>query len=255
MEMTQSILAFLLSFFPGFIYICIWRIPFHYPSKKNSIQILFGGTAAIFIMGYFSYAQAKFLLFFANWVKEDLIFLRSDIWALAFLGFMEGLFCFIPIAGWFDPKTYNNPIFQKKNTKGLILFTLVVIVLPFYIVLNAYTNFEEDKVEFVSYFNPIPKNLLYSKISSFKVDSENRTSSNSKGQNRNYSVIKLELILKDNSKYLILETEEADDLLAMKIAKLILFLKERQIPSEIPYILPGYSDWKNNLEYYLQIGK
>jgi len=250
--MHPTFLAILLSITAGFFYVLVWRIPLTYHNKSNSIQILLGSFVAILLLLLFSWLQPKFFLFLLEKYTSNasLIFYRSDIWVFAFFGFMEGLFCFIPLVSWFDANTYNNPLFQKKNTKGLIAFSFSFIVLPFFIAFHSFTSFGSDTIKIVSYFNPYTKHLHYSKVSALKIESENRISSNTKGQSRHYSVIILSLLLKDNSNFIILETEEANDLLAFKTANLIRHLEKRNIKSEIPSLLIGYSDWRNKLDFY-----
>ncbi len=252
--MHPTYLAFLLSITAGFFYILIWRLPFTYHNKSNSIQIILGSFVAILLLLLFSWLQPTFFLFLLEKYTSNtsLTFYRSDIWAFAFFGFMEGLFCFIPLVGWFDVNTYNNPLFQKKNTKGLIAFSFSFIVLPFFIAFHSFTSFDRETIEIVSYFNPFTKHLPYSKVSVLKIESENRISLNTKGQSRHYTVLILSLLLSDNSRFIIIETEEANDLLALKTANLIRFLEKRNIKSEIPSLLIGNSNWKNRLDFYLQ---
>jgi hypothetical protein len=182
----------------------------------------------------------------------DLTFPRSDIWPLSLAGFFEGLFCLLPLLSWFDEATHNNPVFQKKNTRGLLLCAFFLVVVPHYLALNAYTTFHADKIETVSYWNPVPREISYNEIAEFRIDSERRTRRGNKGGVRHYTVVMLELYARDQERLLILETEDPTDTLARKTASLVRHLEQRNIRVSIPPVIVGHGEWKTRLEGYLK---
>lgn len=255
----------------GLLYVIVWRLPFHFPLRKRGMQILVGCSAAVLMLLFFGWVLPLGLLYPFNTEESGLTFLRADFWALAFLGFMAGLFCLLPLAAWFDEQTYNSPLFQKKRPMGLAVSALLLVIVPHCIVLNAYTRFGPERIEFLPYWKPEVRQIEYGNVAGLHLDSESRTRRGNKGGTRTYYVLKLELSLKSQprvesqtglesngldsrqeSRYLILETEDPNESLAVKTAALIRFLEERGIPAEVPFVLMGMENWKSRLEYHLQ---
>ncbi len=251
---TTSIVTFYAiaaSLAVGALYVLVWRLPFYQPLRSKASQMMIGGAAAIALVCLFAWAQAKLLLWPFSHPALDLTFSRSDIWPLSLAGFFEGLFCLLPLLSWFDEATHNNPVFQKKNTKALLLSSLFLVVFPHYLALHAYTTFHPDRIEYVSYWNPAAKEMSYEDVTELRIDSETRTSRGKAGT-RKYSVVLLELHRKNQEKFLLLETEDPTEVLARKTAALVRLLEEKKIRVTIPTVLIGHGEWKTRLESYLE---
>lgn len=248
--------AVFVSVAAGLVYASVWRLPFHYPIRSRSLQIFTGICAAIAMLFLFGWAQPRLILLPFSADSSGLTFLRADFWMLALLGFMQGLFCLLPLASWFDEQTYNSPLFKKKHPFGLALSALLFVVVPHCLALNAYTHFGNDRMEYISYWSPGVRYLEYGDVAEFHLDSESRTRRGNKGGVRRYYVLRLELGLKNQSgstnRWLILETEDPDEALAGKTALLIRFLEGRGIPADVPFVLIGMEKWKSRLDYHLQ---
>lgn len=232
----------------GALYVLIWRLPFYAPLRSRAAQMLIGGAAAVGMISLFAWAQASLLLWPLSHRALDLTFPRSDIWPLALVGFFEGLFCLFPLLSWFDEATHESPIFKKKNTKALLLCALFLVSVPHYAALHAHTSFLPDRIEYVSYWNPLPATIEYKDVTEFRIDSEHRTSRGNKGGVRHYTVVKLELLRKDQEEFLILETESPTGALARKTAALAALLKDKGIAVSIPRVLSGHEEWRIRLE-------
>jgi len=143
-------------------------------------------------------------------------------------GFFLGLFCLIPIAGWTDPVTYNNPVFQRKNDAHLFIFILIYIYGIGYSIFSFDLNFDREGIVLrnsIFYKKEIP----YKNITSFNIHSELKH--NSKGYS--YHEMIYSIYLKDKSIKEIYTTKSLNSKLALRTNNILNILKVNNVPIKV----------------------